>query len=641
MSDVLIHRCTLRVVRRGGWSWGPDPKRFLDQVMRTFPALLAKKLGAFLGDEVDREIAAPIRIRIPVRLGDFMPEVSGTSLPRSGRGETVSLDARIESALYSAFGREQPRSEQIQPRERFPTSPVIPQLPGPGGLVGVRGALWRLLSKWLSEETLESRLSEFSAPELETWHEALRRYSPQEDGNLPQNEQPTVERVDDFIRKLSPPLNLPSRTDWLRKRIVIAIQLAVELRIAIGDKLLWQTLDQALPVKELPSAAPVLVTESASDVSFSPAGTPSLALKSPPKTTASRDASQPRASANLCSTWEVEVDCALPFLLLGPLSRLGYLDLAAAVLEAAGLEDNGCLFAACLAYKVLSPPNRGWLRDAASCTAAAAFAGLNAPVPEEDLVDFSHKIALHIGPPCALLADTVIRGHSQNTPVALCRADTETSAGFLLVDAEGCFPIARESDLESFLPMLRKLDSVVLVSRDAAGPHLLKNLRNAGLTFVTEVPPTRTEPWRRVQQGSMSLGWTNHAQPESEFVLRAARAMGLTSEEAITLWEAFGIARPAAVRARLDQLDHALTIAAAVSAGVIAWKLWHARGRVTPQLALQRFGDLGARIRFDSTSVLVRLPLGRRHQELSENGLLTPVRHIPWLGGRDVEFGGA
>src|SRR5260370_36684914 len=122
MSDVLIHRCTLRVVRRGGWSWGPDPKRFLDQVMRTFPALLAKKLGAFLGDEVDREIAAPIRIRIPVRLGDLMPEVSGTSLPRSGRGETVSLDAMIHAPLCSAFGRAQHWSGQIQPVDSFATS---------------------------------------------------------------------------------------------------------------------------------------------------------------------------------------------------------------------------------------------------------------------------------------------------------------------------------------------------------------------------------------------------------------------------------------------------------------------------------------------------------------------------------------
>ena len=36
----------------------------------------------------------------------------------------------------------------------------------------------------------------------------------------------------------------------------------------------------------------------------------------------------------------------------------------------------------------------------------------------------------------------------------------------------------------------------------------------------------------------------------------------------------------------------------------------------------------------------VALPLGRRHQELLDHGLLAPVDGVPWLGGRRVEFGG-
>src|SRR5215471_11854713 len=104
MPDILIHRCTLRVVRRGGWSWGPDPKRFLHEVMRSFPALLARKLQEFALVD-DREVAAPIRVHIPIRLGDFMPELHPQSRiePLSGSNGTAQLEERVEVALQAAF----------------------------------------------------------------------------------------------------------------------------------------------------------------------------------------------------------------------------------------------------------------------------------------------------------------------------------------------------------------------------------------------------------------------------------------------------------------------------------------------------------------------------------------------------------
>jgi hypothetical protein len=106
------------------------------------------------------------------------------------------------------------------------------------------------------------------------------------------------------------------------------------------------------------------------------------------------------------------------------------------------------------------------------------------------------------------------------------------------------------------------------------------------------------------------------------------------------LWKELGHSRVAAVRASSTELDHTATLAASTALGDIAWELWSQRGRTTPQLTLERFADLDAHVHFDSQTLVVRLPLGRRHQELSERGLLQPVKDLPWLAGRWVEFSG-
>jgi len=111
-------------------------------------------------------------------------------------------------------------------------------------------------------------------------------------------------------------------------------------------------------------------------------------------------------------------------------------------------------------------------------------------------------------------------------------------------------------------------------------------------------------------------------------------------EEAHGVSRELVLARPGVIRASSAELDRTLTLAASVAMGTISWKLWQNRGRTSPQQVLERFADLEGRIRFDAASVKVDLPLGRRHQELRENGLLAPVDGVPWFGRRRIEFGG-
>ena len=93
-------------------------------------------------------------------------------------------------------------------------------------------------------------------------------------------------------------------------------------------------------------------------------------------------------------------------------------------------------------------------------------------------------------------------------------------------------------------------------------------------------------------------------------------------------------------RAAESPLARGMTLATAVALGTIAWTLWKDRESPDPLLALERFGDLSARVRIEADRVQVRLPLGRRSADLREHGLLTDIPRVPWLGGRFVEFTG-
>jgi hypothetical protein len=410
--------------------------------------------------------------------------------------------------------------------------------------------------------------------------------------------------------------------------------------MTIDDYRLWLVLDRLFPLQPAPDPTGGASKQDAAaerrsapiDTAPPPAGSVIAAMPGVP--------SYPALPRSLRS-WEVKVDCSLPFLLLGPLFRLGYLEAATAVLEAARMTEDAPLLAAALAYKVLDPPERGWRRSPASVAAAAAFAGWQEAIAEAALVDFSRRIARHTGALDIVLADAVIAGHGCEEPVVLHGPGPETETGLLLVDTPGCFPLAYADLLEPLLAILRRLGApVVMISGDSARPGLLRDLDQAGLAFVTDAPPTRHERWQRVRQGTKALGWTNSPDSGSQRILGAARKLAAACADAANLWQELAAVRPAAVRARSPALDRHLTVAAGVAMGIAAWEMWQGSATANPQKTLHRYSDLDARVRFDRTSVLVSLPLGRRHQELDKAGLLRPVTGVPWFGGRRLEFSG-
>ena len=643
MADILIHRCTLRVVRRGGWSWGPDPKHLVQEIVRILPVLLAQKLAELLASHEDADFAAPLRVLLRLRMSELIGESTASRVSDAPRSPQVSssLEQRVEFALRAALGLPAPpqsaepgtkKSSKLISRLATRTSQQIPRQ---------GGALERLLLTWHVEGSLLRRLALLPLSEIELWHAALKADSQKPVAISATPASALTDQIESRAREFAVSLHSSDEASLLRWRLLIVAKIAAELRIALSHPVLWQVLDRLVPA----SKSDVINQRDTAE-----AGTEKspkrFEVKTPESDVAERfrvprPASATASSMAESSEWDVRISCALPFLLLGPLIQLGYLTALAAVLEATGLEEEAPLFAAALAYKVLAAPTRGWQRTPASQLAAAVFAGGREPLDEELLVEFLRKIGSHTSALDLTLADALIAGHTANSPVLLCRADLPGSKGWLLVDTTGCFPIACFDQSENILPLLDRLGRpIVLVSQDAAEASLLADLNAAGVNFISKLPPARNERWRRIQQGPSTLGWTNSQKGDLELLQRAARELDAGTGEAQALWQTFAISRPGVVNTYSSAFERSLTLAASVALGTISWQLWQTRGRTSPQQALEGYHDFDAHVRFGPNSVVVRLPLGRRRSSLYEAGLLASISDIPWFGDRRVEYEG-
>ena len=643
MAEVLIHRCTLRVVRRRGWSWGADPRGLLRSAAAALPALLERKLAELLPDDEEIEISAPVRLTVPLRLSELLALADGPAGPSAAGGPARE---RVAARLASAVERALPTKNPTPP-EGLGETPAAPpraalseaEAEEAAGKEGRR--LLRLLLAWRARGELELHLATLDAQALATWHRALLG-TPREAAPPPRLPPEAVKR---FACELAQRLRPRARdlASTLRLKIVAVVEAVECLQVPPGDAALREALEEALAAPVGARAEEVSAGASPREAArtTAPAGTrpppaappPAPVLTAPP----TRPVAEPRAPAS-----EVQISSALPFLLLGPLARVGYWEALAGTLEAAGLAAEAHLFAAALAYKVLAPPERGWRRTPDDERAAAAFAGLDAPPAGSALTEFARNAAAHLAPLDSSLTHALVKGHSPGRAVLLRREPAEgVGPRLALFDTEGLFVLACADDWPQLLPAARHFtEEHLLVPRASADPVLLAELDACGFHFITDAPPARGEHWRELRRGRAGPWYTNSADARESALVRSASEIERAAEEVELLWSALAAERSGLVLARDSRLERSLTLAAALALGTIAWTLWREREFATPLLALERFGDLEARVRFTERRVRVRLPLGRRRSDLEAAGLLADVRGVPWLGLRTVEFAG-
>jgi hypothetical protein len=633
-NEIRVRRCHLRVVRRGGWSWGPDPPALLRAVLDALPSLLASRLADLYPAPVDEEIPSPVRVRIRATAGELreLAAARGThSLASDPEAHaTTALVARVDAALRRAL----PEADTHRPDSPTPalTTEEPARLPNEPGTSLAGRHLVGILEAWYDAHVLEPWLRVLSPAARRALRHLLadgRR------GAIPLSlpAEPGDFRIQEIAGQVVRSLrgSLPARDDTVLW-ILAAAAVARQCSLSMNDPAIVATLEELLPPpRDEAPAVPLALEEPGAP---SPVRT-QLRGASTRRATAPRRRSPRRPTAS--TERETLIASALPYLLLGPLSRVGFLEALGALMTSAGLVDQLPLFAVALAYKVLPPPERGWRRSADVARAAAVFADLELPPEEAEL----HELDRRASPLAELLSgtltQTLIAGHTPATPLAVIAVDP----GLVLLDADGAFPLAWSADPAALLSALQALDGETLVvPRPVASTSTLRTWHDGGVMFVTDAPPTRGEPWLAIRTPLGERWYTNDTRT-SETVLANRASVGMrTTAHGEAFWQAISVDRPAFPVSPDSSLERTLTLTAGVGLAAIAWALWPGSESSSPATALTRFADLDARVRSDERMVHVRVPLGRRHADLSSHGLLDPVRDVPWLAGRIVELGG-
>jgi hypothetical protein len=642
---IVVERCVVRVLRRGGWSWGPHPRDLPPAIVQAVADLIAARYAGEPAGGEDVEITEPVTIVVPVsattlRASPGRWPVLAASAPHASGPAPGPTTVSVESPHPPTFAQ-RPGGAARAPAGPGPAYPVLPD---PGGGVmpafsvhdgeaagaGVTSfahlpapvALARLLAAIRTQGNLAELLD--LLPE-----QTLSRYAGVLGAVHPEPAHPEA----------APPAVPPAATDVATGA---ATGTAPEPAGSHPDKdvaVVATPAPQAAPPDGgNPATAPGTARRRLADAAALPADTPddhalAAALTSrygPPAeaaTTAPHDVPPVRLGT-------VEVRSAMPFLVAAALARIGVLDRIGTALTTAGLAADAPILATALAYQTLGPLERGWRRPPTDRHDAAAFAGLAAGRPEPDLAAFARRARTVLPLIDALLGLAVAAGHEPGRPLVVTRVAAGHGDGLLLAEADGAFPIAWATGADGLVPGWRAAGRpLTLIAGPAFGTAPARALAAAGVPLCAAFPPTRGERWHRLPGRRRRWATDPAAEPPADV------DFGLLGET-LDRQMADAAARAAVPLDHGGPLQRTVTLAAGIGLATIAWQLWRNREPTEATLAAERFGDLSAVVTHTPDEVRVRLPLGRRHADLDRCGLLADVPGACWLSGRTLRFSG-
>jgi hypothetical protein len=641
--DVRIRRCTVRVVRRGGWSWGPEPAAMAAAVARALPALIAEELAGLVGERAGTAVQrTPVKVKLRVTRAELaalaasvppgatLPPRHASQGPLDVHADAAALPAALRAGLRGAVAAALASPDVVAGWRAEPPASHAPIGAAPAvddareterdGAAG--GGVLATLGGWLDDGILAGRLAATDDAALEAWERALL-------APLPAAERPagaTDAAIDRVVGAAVAALADRPRSRLAEARLTVVLAAHRALGVAPGNATLRAAVERHLRAAD--TGAP-------------------LAVPAPPPARESR-----AIGRTLASDDEHHIATALPFLALGALARLGWLGAAVAFLHADAQAGPTALaaFATALAHKLGAAPGRGWRRSSAAAAAAACFVGRADPLSDRELAWLAALLEDRTSAFDDAARRPFLDGHVTGDPLVVVRARHAERDGWLLAEARGAFVLAWAPELHGLEPTLAALaDELVLVPSAAATPEALAWLDALGRAFVTDAIPSRGEPWRALYGESAPRLHANPCALDHSIGDRAVLSAGVPAEardlaacaERITAaWHAIAVDRPAAPRAPQRGLDASLSLAASLALADIAWQLFRTREPTDARLALDRFADLDAHVRVTPDEVRVRLPLGRRYQHLREHGLLADISRVPWWAGRAIVFSG-
>ncbi|GLY05342.1 hypothetical protein [Actinoplanes sp. NBRC 101535] len=607
-GEIVVRNCAVTVQRSGGWSWGAEPGRLPERVVGMLAAALRERYADQLAGEHDVEITEPVRFEVRVSISALLDGV----LPATERVRTYPGDVNEAAAGTPGLATTDPA------RRGFPAA--IGSAREPGG--DLRG-----------------------------------------EPDSPDSPDPLV---------AAGALTGPASAD------AVVSARTVEILPSLGLEALLSSMPELDP--SLAEAVLTTLADPRSDSSSTVPGT------SPAGGAAEAAPHRAAGSGLRRRSGDVEVGSALPFLVAAALDSVDLLPAMAPALagtiSSAGedIGEEAGRFAFVVALQVLGPLRHGWLRDGRDLADAAVSAGFDEPPDAAALTGFARRAAPALPTLAGLAGLLVCRGHPAGRPLLLAAAHPRHGGGILLVDPDGLFPISWTTTIAPVPHLLRAAGAAsgpgaapsasetgfaqtavvagdaggesrfwagamppLLVAGSAAGPGsalaavpipVLATLADGGVPLICDAPPVRGDDrWRRL--GGRRRLWATAGAAGVPRDLDLALLTGQVDELVTTL-----AARWSQPLERSGEFGRTVALIAALGLGTLSWQLWRHREPPDPQLALARLGDLGATVRYGSEEVVVRLPLGRRFQDLRDRGVLRDVPAVPWFGGRTVTFTG-
>ena len=254
--------------------------------------------------------------------------------------------------------------------------------------------------------------------------------------------------------------------------------------------------------------------------------------------------------------------------------------------------------------RFLRPPDAAWRRTPADERAAAAFAGLDGPPPAPPLRTLRRTFAQHVAPLDSVIAQRSSRAIIPAVPSCSGARPTEAAA----TDSRSSRPTAssswpaRKTGRRCCPRPVASPKNFWLVPRGVRRPFDPA----AELNAAAAVHHRRDRP--RAASLGASCGGRAASVGTRTARIRASRARPVRFRAGTGRGSCGGAVARAGHRARgcraraRSRLERSVTLAAALALGTLAWTLWRGRELTTPLLALERFGDLGARVRFGERS---------------------------------------